>query len=120
MRKQMVAAIVGLALALFVILSFLKAVEDGDASFGRDWKAGILIAVVAFGIVWGGSHIIAIIVADRRRAVLFGLLLVAMMALYPPWIYTFNRPGAPTTTRPAGYHLLFDPPSPNTGPRQLV
>lgn len=48
----------------------------------------------------------------RRVPVLLGLLVFALMGLIPPWQYTFTPEGAATATKPAGYHLLFEPPEP--------
>jgi hypothetical protein len=37
--------------------------------------------------------------------------LIALSALFPPWEYTFSRPGASKAIEPAGHYFLFDPPS---------
>jgi hypothetical protein len=110
-----VPVVVGLAAALLALLIFLSAVANGEASIAQDWKLAALIVGVALGIGWAGAHIIARVVADRRRAVILGVLLFVAMGLCPPWVYTFSPSGAATTTRPAGYHLLFDPPAPDSG-----
>ena len=85
----------------------------------RDWQlAALIIGLaaliigVAFAIGWAGTHIAAKLIADRHRVVVFGLLLLAATGLYPPWVYTLSPKGAATTTKPAGYHLLFSPPEP--------
>lgn len=52
----------------------------------------------------------------RRNVVLvFGqvfFLFVFIIAMsFPPWEYTFTRPGMAVVARPAGNHLLLSPPS---------
>ena len=59
----------------------------------------------------------------QRLVLIFGLLLMAAMAVFPPWLYVHNRPAIPGrqidrggriiggepaqhSERPAGYHLL--------------
>jgi len=46
----------------------------------------------------------------HRMVIIFGVLALVLSGLFPPWIYTFNPPGARSTENPAGYHLIFDPP----------
>jgi hypothetical protein len=108
----MVPVIVGLALALLAFLVFLDAFVAGAST---DWKrASIVLSVAlgtAFAIGWAAAHLAARVLADRRRIAILGVLLFAAMGLCPPWVYTFSPPGRATTTKPAGYHLLFNPPS---------
>lgn len=40
------------------------------------------------------------------------LSLVVVCALFPPWVSTLSREGAPKALAPAGYSFVFDPPSP--------
>lgn len=49
-----------------------------------------------------------------RTLLRWACLLFALMGLVPPWVYTFNPPGASPTTQPAGYYLLVEPPSPRS------
>ena len=49
----------------------------------------------------------------QKRIIVSGALVIMLMGLIPPWIYTFdvkllNRP----RLRPAGYSLIFTPPPP--------
>lgn len=46
----------------------------------------------------------------HRKVIIFSVLALVLSGLFPPWIYTFNAPGARSTEYPAGYHLIFDPP----------
>jgi hypothetical protein len=114
-RRHTVAVFVGLAMASFVVLLFIGEVMKGNVSLERGWKPATLVVGVAFGIGWVGAHIVAWSIADRRRAMILGLLLFAAMGLFPPWVQTFSPPGAPPTTTPAGYHPIFDPPMPERG-----
>jgi hypothetical protein len=113
-RRPTVPVIVGLALALLAVLTLLAVFAAAEVSM--NWEhARIVLPVVAgggFAIGWAGTHFAAWLVADRRRVVILGLLLFVAMGLCPPWVYTFSPTAATTTTKPAGYHLLFDPPEP--------
>jgi hypothetical protein len=123
-RRPTVPVIVGLALALVAILTLLAvlAASEGPVNWKRAQFVLLIAAGAAFAIGWAGAHLAAWLVADRRRVGILGLLLFVGMGLCPPWVYTFSAPGATTTTKPAGYDLLFDPPepewdSPRTGVR---
>lgn len=115
MRNQMGPLIVGLVLASLPLLIFLNAASKGEVSIARDWMRAAVVVSAAFGIGWASANILAKVVTDRRRASIVGLSLFIVMGLCPPWEYTFSPPGAPTTTKPAGYHLLFEPPQPESG-----
>ncbi len=43
-----------------------------------------------------------------------GGILLVMSLLFPPWAYTYSSSSGNSHRRPAGYGLLFDPPSPTT------
>jgi hypothetical protein len=45
-----------------------------------------------------------------NRIIIFGIVAFVLSGLFPPWVYTFNPPGARPTENPAGYRLIFDPP----------
>jgi hypothetical protein len=113
-RRPAVPVIVGLALALLAILTLLGVFAAGEASV--NWKRariGLPVAAgVAFAIGWAGTLFATWLIADRRRVAIFALLLFIAMGLCPPWVHTVSPEGAATTTRPAGYRLLFDPPEP--------
>ena len=49
-----------------------------------------------------------------RKIIILGTTAFVLSGLFPPWIYTLNPPGARPTENPAGYHLIFDPPTPAT------
>jgi hypothetical protein len=108
----MVPVIVGVALAFLPFVAFLIALANSEASMAREWKLAAVIMGVAFTIGWAGTHLAAKLTTDRHRVVIIGLLLLGATGLYPPWVYTFSPEGAATTTKPAGYHLLFSPPEP--------
>ena len=116
-RTPTVPVIIGLALASLAIVVLLAAGES-PVNWKRAWIALPVAAGVVFAIGWAGAHFSAWLVADRRRVAILGLLLFVAMGLCPPWVYTFSPTGAATTTRPAGYHLLFDPPKPDRNSSQ--
>jgi len=93
-------------------LVFLAALAEGKVSMARDWKLVALVMSAAFAIGWTGAHLGAWSLASRRRVAIFGVLLLAATSIFPPWVYTFSPEGAATTTKPAGYHLIFYPPAP--------
>ena len=45
-----------------------------------------------------------------KRIIALGIVVFVLSGLFPPWVYTFNPPGARPTENPAGYRLIFDPP----------
>jgi hypothetical protein len=50
----------------------------------------------------------------QRIVLALGAIIIAGMALFPPWLFIFDPPQYAAeafhkTTRPAGYHLLFSP-----------
>ncbi len=48
----------------------------------------------------------------RRWGLRLAVMLLIVIGLFPPWIYTFSPRGAATTEKPAGYHFLLAPPPP--------
>jgi hypothetical protein len=43
----------------------------------------------------------------QRLIFIIGGLVIAIMALFPPWIFVYKYPELPAMERPAGYHSLF-------------
>lgn len=48
----------------------------------------------------------------QKFILLLGIFFVLIACLYPPWEYTFAKPGMTIITQPAGYNYIFSPPSP--------
>jgi hypothetical protein len=51
----------------------------------------------------------------QKRIVVTGALIVILMGLIPPWTHTRSFRSADNRTKPAGYFLIFTPPSPERG-----
>ena len=46
----------------------------------------------------------------QTTALWVGIILVALMCLFPPWLYTLQAPNMGQVTNPAGYAFVFAPP----------
>jgi len=46
----------------------------------------------------------------QRVVLVVGVILIALSAAFPPWVYTFTRPGMAVSSRPAGYASILTPP----------
>ena len=55
----------------------------------------------------------------HRIVVASGLLAILVMALFPPWIETYTRPGMAPSQRPAGYAAVWDPPDVDGSPTRF-
>lgn len=47
----------------------------------------------------------------QRKILIAGVALIALMALFPPWTYTFKYQST-YSEEPAGYSFIADPPRP--------
>jgi hypothetical protein len=50
---------------------------------------------------------------NQRKILIAGIALIAAMAVFPPWTYTF-RYQSTYSEEPAGYSFIADPPSPKS------
>lgn len=48
----------------------------------------------------------------QRVSIGIGFAFFLFASLFPPWVYTFQRPGIRPAHRSAGYRLIFTPPVP--------
>ena len=70
---------------------------------------GVRAGIVARS-VWGGARVNK----RERRIIAAATAIIVLMALFPPWTYTFSPPGAARTENPAGYAFLMTPPPPES------
>lgn len=74
-----------------------------------------IVALIFGGVAFAGGYGCSLAVVwmrlERRRVATVALLIFAGMGLWPPWVYTEYRA---SVVRPAGYHLIFAPPSPDS------
>ena len=54
--------------------------------------------------------------SKQRKVIVVGMALIAVMALYPPWTYTFKFQSI-YSENPAGYASIVIPPSSDSGRR---
>jgi hypothetical protein len=54
----------------------------------------------------------SVLTALQRTSLGIGLALFLLASLFPPWVYTLQRPGIRVAHRNAGYRLIFTPPAP--------
>ena len=47
----------------------------------------------------------------HKPIIILGAIAFVASGLFPPWVSTFNPPGGGVSETPAGYRLIFDPPS---------
>ena len=61
----------------------------------------------------GNAGIDMKIQTNQRKILIAGIALIATMAVFPPWTYTF-RYQSTYSEEPAGYSFIADPPSPKS------
>lgn len=50
----------------------------------------------------------------QRFTAVLAIIIITLSSIYPPWEYTFQDQGISQVTKPAGYHLIFLPPEPES------